>query len=67
MEFLTLIMVALLGYQVSMPAVDNGRYTFNIDPRDGTVIVMNTQTGEMRRCTQDLQCSPFTQPKKSTD
>lgn len=51
-----LIMIGLLGYQIWMPAVNNGMYLFQID-RDGTVIRMNTQTGEMERCTPDLQCA----------
>ena len=52
---LDLIMLGLLGYQIWMPAVNNGMYLFQID-RDGTIIRMNTQTGEMERCTTDLKC-----------
>lgn len=51
-----LIMIGLLGYQIWMPAVNNGMWLFQID-RDGTVIRMNTQTGEMERCTTDLKCA----------
>jgi len=36
-----LIMIGLLGWQIVMPAVNNGQYMFQID-RDGTVIRMNT-------------------------
>ena len=50
-----LIMIGLLGWQIWMPAVNNGQYMFQID-RDGTVIRMNTQTGEMERCDRDLRC-----------
>ena len=51
-----LIMIGLLAWQIWMPAVNNGQYMFQID-RDGTVIRMNTQTGEMERCTADLNCA----------
>jgi len=50
------LMVALLAWQIWMPAVNNGMWMFQID-RDGTVIRMNTQTGEMERCTTDLKCA----------
>lgn len=49
------LMTALLAWQIYMPATNNGMYMFQID-RDGTVIRMNTQTGEMERCTPDLKC-----------
>ena len=52
---LTLIMTLLLGYQVMMPAVDNGKYMFQID-KDGTVIRMNTQDGSMEKCDSNLKC-----------
>ena len=62
-----LIMIGLLGYQIVMPAVNNGQYMFQID-RDGTVIRMNTQTGEMERCTPDLRCgSDKSQSAKELD
>lgn len=53
---LDLIMIGLLAYQIWMPAVDNAKYTFQID-RDGTIVRMNTQDGKMERCTSDLQCA----------
>lgn len=62
-----LIMIGLLGWQIVMPAVNNGQYMFQID-RDGTVIRMNTQTGEMERCTPDLRCdSNKIQPAKELE
>ena len=62
-----LIMIGLLGYQIVMPAVNNGQYMFQID-RDGTVIRMNTQTGELERCTADLRCgSDESRPTKELD
>lgn len=48
-------MIGLLAWQIWMPAVDNAKYTFQID-RDGTIVRMNTQDGSMERCTADLQC-----------
>jgi hypothetical protein len=57
-----LIMIGLLSWQILMPAVDNGKYMFQID-RDGTIIRMETQTGKMERCTSDLECG--TQVKKT--
>ena len=53
-----LIMVALMGYQVLMPAVDNGHYSMVFD---GTAIVrMNTQDGSMERCDKNLKCEKVT-------
>lgn len=49
------LMTALLAWQIWMPAVDNGKYQFQID-RDGTVIRMNTQDGKMERCSAELKC-----------
>jgi hypothetical protein len=50
-----LILIALLGWQVFMPSVENGKYMFQVDP-NGTIIRMNTQTGEMTRCSKELVC-----------
>ena len=52
---LDLIMIGLLAWQIWMPAVDNAKYSFQID-RDGTIVRMNTQDGSMDRCTADLKC-----------
>jgi len=49
------IMIALLSWQVMMPAVNNAKFTFSID-NDGTIVRMNTQTGTMERCTKELVC-----------
>ena len=51
-----LIMIALLYYQVTMPAVDNGKYTATV--LNGQLIRMNSQTGEFERCDPKLQCQP---------
>lgn len=48
-------MIGLLSWQVMMPAVNNAKFAFSVD-NDGTVVRMNTQTGEMERCTKDLVC-----------
>ena len=51
------ITAILLGYQTAAPEYrHNSLYTFNIDPTNGSVIVMNTQTGHLYRCTPDLVC-----------
>lgn len=53
---LTALMCALLGYQVSMPAVDNAKYTFTV--HNDQIIRMNTQNGSFERCNADLKCEP---------
>lgn len=58
------ITAALLGYQTAAPEFrHNSLYTFNIDPATSEIVVMNTQTGQLTRCTKDLVCGP----KKSID
>ena len=49
-------MVALLGYQVTMPAVDNAKYTFTV--YEGQIIKMNTQNGKFEICDKELKCKP---------
>ena len=51
---LTALMCVLLGYQVTMPAVDNAKYTFTV--HDNTIIRMNTQNGTMEKCDAQYQC-----------
>ena len=53
---LTALMCALLTYQVSMPAVDNAKYTFTV--HNGQIIKMNTQNGTFERCDADFKCEP---------
>lgn len=53
---LTALMVALLGYQVSMPSNDNGRYTFVV--HNGQIVRMDTQNGVFEQCDQHLKCTP---------
>ena len=56
MIVLTALMCALLGYQVSMPAVDNAKYTFTV--HKDQIIRMNTQNGSFEKCDENLKCNP---------
>lgn len=56
MLVLTALMVALLGYQVTMPAVDNAKYTFTV--YEGQIVKMNTQNGKFEVCDKELKCQP---------
>lgn len=56
MEILTALMVILLGYQVSMPAVNNAKYSITV--YEGQIIRMNTQNGSFEVCDKDLKCKP---------
>lgn len=47
---------ALLGYQVTMPAVDNAKYSFTV--HNNQIIRMNTQNGAFERCDEKLKCTP---------
>ena len=57
---LTALMVALLGYQVTMPAVDNAKFSYTI--HENRVYRFNTQNGSMERCElthNHLTCKPI--------
>ena len=58
MDPATWVMVALLYYQVTMPANENGVYTFNIDPKDSSLVIFNTRNSKMWRCSRELVCDP---------
>ena len=58
---LTALMCALLGYQVSMPAVDNAKYTFTV--HNNQILRMNTQNGSFEKCDENLVCKPVEEPK----
>jgi hypothetical protein len=58
MIFLTALMCVLLGYQVSMPAVDNAKYTFTT--HQDSIVRMNTQNGTMEKCDKDFKCMKVT-------
>lgn len=53
---LTALMCALLGYQVTMPAVDNAKYTFTV--HNNQIVRMNTQNGSFEKCDENLKCTP---------
>ena len=53
---LTALMCVLLGYQVTMPAVDNAKYTFTVHKEQ--IVRMNTQTGTFEVCDEKLKCKP---------
>lgn len=53
---LTAIMCLLLGYQVSMPAVNNAKYSFGV--YEGAVVRMNTQNGTFEICDKTFICTP---------
>lgn len=51
------ITALLLSYQTIAPEYrHNSLYTFNIDPTNGSIIVMNTQTGHLYHCTKEFEC-----------
>lgn len=55
MLFAQLITIALLYYQVTMPAVENGRY--HPAEINGKIYIINTQNGEIERiCDANLNC-----------
>ena len=62
---LSAIMAALMTAQTVDPAFrNNSLYAFNIDSADSSVVVMNTQTGELFRCTKDFVCDNGLELKK---
>jgi len=62
----TWVMLIFMGYQTTAPEFrHNSLYTFNIDPTDGTVIVMNTQTGHLQRCNKELICGDIKDENKT--
>lgn len=56
-----LIMIVLLYYQVTMPSVDNAKFTTTV--YNGQLLRMNTQNGEFERCDGDLKCVSTNQSK----
>jgi hypothetical protein len=54
MILLTALMCGLLTYQVTMPAVDNAKYTVTV--HNGQIIRMNTQNGKFEKCDDQLVC-----------
>lgn len=65
MIILDALVALLLGYQVAMPAVDNGRFTFLFDPVTQDVVRMDTRDGTMVRCPREtLQCPEEIKPEE---
>ena len=58
---LTALMCILLGYQVTMPAIDNAKYTFTV--HKDQIVRMNTQNGSFETCDEHLKCSPVVHEK----
>mgnify|MGYP003350704301 CR=1 len=51
-----LITIALLYYQVTMPSVENAKYTTTV--YNGQLIRMNTQNGTYEVCDANFKCEP---------
>lgn len=49
-----IIMIALLYYQVTMPAIDNAKYAVTVV--NGKVVRMNTQNGAFEQCNEKFVC-----------
>ena len=58
MIILDALVAILLGWQVAMPAVDNGRYMFLFDPVDQSIVRMDTRDGSMVRCPRETMKCP---------
>lgn len=68
MDPASIIMAILMAYQTTAPEFrHNSLYAFNIDPNDSSVVVMNTQSGEIFRCTKDFICDNGLVIKKPKD
>jgi len=50
------IMIAIMVYQVTMPAVNNGKYQIVYNGEN--IVRMNTQNGTMETCDKNLKCVP---------
>ena len=50
------LMIGLMIYQVTMPAVNNGKYQIVYDGEN--IVRMNTQNGSMGKCDKALNCVP---------
>lgn len=50
------IMCVLLYYQVTMPSVENAKFTTVV--HDGKLLRMNTQNGAFEVCDDNLKCEP---------
>lgn len=65
MIIIDVLVAALLGYQVAMPSVDNGRFMFLFDPVDSSIVRMDTRDGIMVRCPREtLKCPEEAKPEE---
>lgn len=53
---LTAVMVSIMAYQATMPAVDNAKYTIVI--HEGQAFRVNSRNGEVDICDKMLKCVP---------
>ena len=60
MLFTNVIMCVLLYYQVTMPAIDNAKYTTTV--YNGKLLRMNTQNGQYEVCDDNFKCDPVKAP-----
>lgn len=55
---LTALMCLIMGYQVTMPSIDNAKYSFT-EYKDG-FIKMNTRDGTIvETCNHNFECTPL--------
>jgi hypothetical protein len=54
---LTMVLVALTGYQFYHPSVESGAYTMAV--YQDQIVRMNTRDGSFERCDQNLKCTPI--------
>jgi hypothetical protein len=62
MEILGILTVLLLCYQVTMPQIDNSKYTFALQHGDAVILRMDTQNGSIEQCQKGV-CTPLDLPK----
>ena len=55
------IMVLILLYQVTMPAVDNAKFTFGVV--NDQLVRMNSQNGTFEVCNKEFKCEPVKEVK----
>ena len=51
----TWITTLLLSWQMNTGAHYNAKYSFVVDTNDSSIVVMNSQTGKMWRCSKELE------------
>jgi hypothetical protein len=56
MMIITILMCAILGYQVTMPEIANAKYSFTV--YKDNIVRMNTQNGTFEQCNEKFVCKP---------